>query len=132
AAPRTARDEAAPRPAPKAKPRPEAEPSLRFFYSRELHGRALELLDTVEHASDPVRHRQALGELVLELTDAGLDYYFLRPLTLADSGFLVRQSASLGMSGAKNILAPILRNVVGRMDGYQLKIIAGFVRQLMV
>ncbi len=70
-------------------------------------------------------------EVVLELTDAGLDYYFLRPLELADAGFLVRQSASLGMIGAKNMLSPILRDVVGRMDGYQLKIIAGFVRQLM-
>lgn len=127
ARPKPTRGKAAAAPAPV---RRAPEPSLRFSYSRELHERTLALLDTIERDTDPTRHRQALSDLVLELTDAGLGYYFLRPLELADVGFLVRQSASLGMIGAKNILAPILRNVVGRLDGYQVKIVAGFVRRL--
>ena len=51
---------------------------------------------------------------MVELTDAGLDYYFLWPLELAD-GFVVRQSANLGMMGAKNFMSPVLRSVIGRM-----------------
>lgn len=107
------------------------EPSLRFLYSRELHRRALGVLDALEGDADPTRHRQALGELVVELTDAGLDYYFLRPLELADAGFVVRQSANLGMMGAKNFMSPVLRSVIGRMEAFQLKIVAGFIRGLM-
>jgi hypothetical protein len=115
----------------KAKRPAAREPSLRFRYSRELHARTLSVLDALEGDSDPTRHRQALAEVVLELTDAGLDYFFLRPLELADAGFVVRQSANLGMLGAKNMLSPVLRGIVGRMDAFQLRIVAGFVRQLM-
>lgn len=114
-----------------AAPPASREPSLRFHYSRELHARALAVLDALERDGDPTRHRQALSDLVLELTDAGLGYFFLRPLELADSGFVVRQSASLGMTGAKNLLSPILRSVIGRMEAYQLKIVAGYIRELM-
>ena len=70
---------------------------------------------------------------MVELTDAGLDYYFLRPLELADAGFVVRQSASLGMMGAKNFMSPVLRSVIGRMEVLRglLRIVAGFIRGLM-
>jgi hypothetical protein len=121
---------AAVRPA-RAAPPAVREPSLRFRYSSELHRRALAVLDALEADADPTRHRQALSELVVELTDAGLDYYFLRPLELADSGFVVRQSANLGMMGAKNFMSPVLRSVIGRMEAFQLKIVAGFIRGLM-
>jgi hypothetical protein len=55
-------------------------PSLRFCYSEELHAKTLKLLDTLEQAADPTKHRGTLGDLVMELTNAGMDYYFLRPL----------------------------------------------------
>ena len=113
-----------------AAPPASREPSLRFHYSRELHARALAVLEALERDGDPTRHRQALGDLVVELTDAGLDYYFLRPLELADAGFVVRQSANLGMMGAKNFMSPVLRSVIGRMEAFQLRIVAGFIRGL--
>ena len=73
------------------------QPSLRFFYSAALHAKTLELLDTLEHADDPAKYRKALGDLVVELSDTGIDYYFLKPLQLAEVGFVVRQSANLSI-----------------------------------
>ena len=72
-------------------------PSLRFCYSAELHAKTIDLLDTLENAEDPTQHSDALGELVVELTDTGMDYYFLKPLQLVQVGFVVQQSANLGM-----------------------------------
>ena len=107
------------------------QPSLRFFYSEALHTKTLQLLDTLEHAEDPTRHRNALGDLVMELTDTGMNYYFLKPLQLAEVGFVVRQSANLAMAGALRIIGPVIRNIIGRLDKAQLLTISGFIRELM-
>jgi hypothetical protein len=95
-------------------------PSLRFCYSEDLHLKTITLLDAMEQATDPIKHRQALGELVVELTSAGLDYYFLKPLDLARSGFLSRQSASFGISSVARIMGPFIRSTIGGMDKAQL------------
>jgi hypothetical protein len=106
-------------------------PSLRFCYAEALHAKALHLLETLEQAEDPTRHRSALGDLVVELTNAGMDYYFLQPLQLAKVGFMVQQTANLGVAGATRIMAPMIRNIIGRLDKDQLLSIGGYIRQLM-
>lgn len=111
--------------------RKSSKPSLRFFYSEELHARTLNLLDALEQADDPTRFSNALGDLVVELTDAGIDYYFLKPLQLAQVGFVIQQSANLGIAGALRIMAPVIRTVIGRLDKNQLLIIGDYIRQLM-
>ncbi len=106
-------------------------PSLRFCYADELHAKVLHLLETLEQAEDPTRHRSALGDLVVELTNAGMDDYFLKPLRLAKAGFVVQQTANLGVAGATRIMAPMIRNIIGRLDRDQLLSIGGYIRQLM-
>jgi hypothetical protein len=106
-------------------------PSLRFFYSADLHRKAITLLDAVEQTTDPTRHSAALGDLAVELTDAGLDYYFVKPLAAAGSGFLAQQSAAFGMSSAARIMSPFTRRTIGGMDKKQLLTIAGYIRHLM-
>lgn len=49
-------------------------PSLRFHHSTELRTRTLAVLDALESADDPTEHREALAEVVMELTDVGLAY----------------------------------------------------------
>jgi hypothetical protein len=106
-------------------------PSLRFCYAEELHAKVLHLLDTLEQAEDPTKHRGALGDLVVELTNAGMDYYFLQPLHVAKAGFVVQQTANLGVASATRIMAPMIRTIIGRLDKTQLLAIAGYIRQLM-
>ena len=106
-------------------------PTLRFCYPEELHAKTLDLLETLEHAEDPTRHRSALGDLVVELTHAGMDDYFLKPLHLAKVGFMVQQTANLGVAGATRIMAPMIRNIIGRLDKDQLLTISDYIRHLM-
>lgn len=108
-----------------------AQPSLRFFHSKPLRARTLALLDALEEAQDATDHRQALGELVVALSDAGLSYFYLEPLKLAKSGFVVRQSASLGLSATLRVISPTVRTVIGRMDHRQLRVVSKFIRGLM-
>jgi len=90
------------------------------------------VLDTIEQAHDATRHRDTMSSLVMELTASGMDGYFMKPLKLAKPGFLVEQSASLGLAGVQQVIGSVVRQIIGRMDGPQLVSVSGSIRQLML
>ena len=110
---------------------PPAQPFLRFYHSQSLREKTLTVLATLEKAKDATEYRNDLAEIVVELTDAGMDYFYLRPLKLADAGFFVQQSANLGMATTTRVLASVIRNIIGHMDSPQLLTICRYIRQLM-
>ncbi|MDK9703576.1 MAG: hypothetical protein OEL20_10590 [Sulfuritalea sp.] len=107
-------------------------PFLRFYHSEALRKKTLTLLGTIERARDATTHRDALSNLVIELTDSGMDYYFITPLKLAKPGFLVEQSAKLGLAGVQQVMGSVVRQIIGRMDSPQLLSVCGSIRQLML
>jgi hypothetical protein len=116
-----------------ARPSPQpSEPFLRFYHSKELRKNTLLLLHTVEQAEDVIVHREALADIVVKLTSSGLDYYFMKPLKLAKAGFIVEQSANLGLAGVQQVMGSVIRNIIGRMDGPQLLSVCGSIRTLML
>lgn len=114
-----------------AKGEQNGQPFLRFYHSEALRIQTLSILDTLEAAEDPTRHREALADLVLELTETGLTYFFIKPLEAAKVGFLSQQSTKLGISGILRVMGPVSRRVIGGMDAPQLRSVSGFMRQLM-
>ena len=60
-----------------------SKPHLRFILSEELREKTIEVLDTLEQNEDPIQYRDALANLVVELTNTGIDYFFIKPLELA-------------------------------------------------
>src|ERR1039457_281018 len=93
---------------PRVKPQvkvasPSSQPFLRFYHSESLRAKTLAVLTTLEKAKDGTKHRGALADVVVQLTDSGMEYYFLRPLKLAKVGFFVQQSANLGMSATTGV-----------------------------
>lgn len=105
---------------------------MRFYHSEALRARTLEVLDAIEKAPDATAHREALADILVELTHAGLDYYFLAPLKQAKTGLLVQQSARLGLAGAQQVMRSIIHQIIGHMDRVQLRSICGSVRQMML
>lgn len=89
------------------------------------------MLAAIEEAGDALAHRDVLGDLVVELTHAGLDAFFLEPLKLAQPGFMVQQSANLGMAGARQVMGSVIRSIIGRMDDPQLRSVCGSIRGFM-
>jgi hypothetical protein len=116
---------------PSGPPALDGRPFLRFHHSETLRKKTLAIIVDVEQAEEPVTHRDALADLVVELTNSGLDYYFMKQLKLARPGFLVEQSANLGMVGTQQVMGTVIRQVIGRMDGPQLLSVCGSIRQLM-
>jgi hypothetical protein len=56
----------------------------------------------------------------------------MQTLKLAKPGFIVEQSANLGMAGVRQVMASVIRQVVGRMEGPLLLSICGSIRQFML
>lgn len=108
-----------------------SEPFLRFYHSRDLRTKTLKLLKTIEGCPDPTAHASALTDLVMELVDSGMDYYFLRSLKATKAGFVVQQSASMGLVGVQKVMGTVIRNVLGRMSGPQLLSVCATLRELM-
>ena len=58
-------------------------PFLRFHHSAPLRRKTLSVVYVLEQAENPVAHADELANLVVELTNAGLDAYFMPLLTIA-------------------------------------------------
>jgi len=125
---------------PSAKPRVKREakttssssrPFLRFYHSESLRAKTLAVLTALEKAKNKTDHRNALADIVVELTDSGMEYYFLRPLKIANAGFLTEKSASLGMAATTRVLGSVIRTIIGGMDSPQLVSVCSYLRQLM-
>ncbi len=108
-----------------------SKPFLRFYHAEALRKKTLVLLSALEQAPDATAHRDALANVVVELTNAGMNFFFIRPLKLARPGFIVEQSADLGMAGVQQLMASVTRQVIGRMDSPQLLSVCSSIRQLM-
>lgn len=117
--------------APKKVADADAKPFLRFHHSQQLRVKTLEVLETVENAEKPTEHAGHLTDLVLELTDSGMDQFFLQSLKATKANFVLQQSAALGLSGVQKVMGTVLRNILGRMDDRQLLSVCGSIRQFM-
>ncbi len=106
-------------------------PYLRFYHSASLRSKTLAVLDALETAEDATIHSKALAELVLELTETGLAYYFVKPVEDAQVGFMAEQSTKLGIVGIRRVMGPVTRRVIGGMSASQLLSVSKHIRQLM-
>jgi hypothetical protein len=118
---------------PPAKASPPASlPYLRFHHSAQLREKTLALLDAIERARDPARHKSALSNLIMELTRSGMDAYFMQPLKLTRPGLLVEQSTALGLAGIQEVMGSVVGQIVGRMDDAQMLSVCRSIRQFML
>jgi hypothetical protein len=116
---------------PSKRPKSASKPYLRFYHAEVLRTKTLEVLAALEQAPDATKHRDDLANVVVNLMNSGMDYYFMRPLKQAKAGFIVEQSANLGLSSVQQVMASVIRQVIGRMDSPQLLSVCGSIRGLM-
>ena len=90
----------------------------------------LGVLAELEESDNPETHREALADLVADLTEAGMDYYYLRALKLSNAGQLAQQSAKLGLAGAGKMISSVSRRFIMRMNDKELLAVAGHIRSL--
>ena len=115
-----------------AKATTSSRPSLRFYHSEMLREKTDTVLSALETQPGHRNHGEAIADLVTHLIEAGMDYYFLKPLKQAEVGFVAEQSARLGISGAAKLVSSVSRKFIIRMDQAQLLVVATHIRSLAV
>ncbi|MCX9156335.1 hypothetical protein OPU71_09400 [Niveibacterium sp. 24ML] len=108
------------------------QPFMRFYHSEALRHKTLAVLVLLEEAEDPTDHVADLCDVVIELMNSGMDYFFMQPLKESKAGFIVQQSANLGLAGAQQVIGSVIRKIIQRMDEAQLVSVCGSIRRLMV
>ena len=103
-----------------------------FQISPELMERAEEALAAVRR--DPAREDnvEELIDVVLEMTDRGMDFYYLEPLRRAEAGAMTTSAARLGIAAAGRGIPAIIRRVVRSLDEEQILSIADFIDEILV
>ncbi len=107
------------------------QPTLRFAHSPALRTRTNKVLSAIDTSPDPTKQAQALSAVVLSLTEAGMKYYFIKPVKEAKLNFIATKAASLGVAGALQVMSPIVRTVIGGANPTQLRVVSAHIRRLM-
>lgn len=109
-----------------------SEPSLRFYHSEDLREKTDSVLSAVESNPDQPKHGHAVADLVSELVEAGMEYYFLTPLKQADIGFVADKSARMGIASAAKLISSVSKKYIVRMDHGQLLVVSSHIKSLTV
>jgi hypothetical protein len=109
-----------------------SEPSLRFYHSEALREKTDKVLSALESRPDHKKNGDAVADLVTELVEAGMDYYFLTPLKEAQIGFVGEKSASVGIASASKLISSVSRKFLIRMDQRQLMVVSSHIQSLAV
>lgn len=98
----------------------------------ELHQRVVEAITVLREDFDDAKRREAFREAVAELTDYGLEYYFGRPMDLANATGFHAKAARVGLKSTRSTIAGLIKRVFKPMDADQLRALCEFIEGLMV
>ncbi len=71
-----------------------------------------------------------LIDMILDLTDTGLTYFFLHPLELVGVGAIRRKGVEVALGTAGRVLPSVVRSTVGSMSENQLLQLADFIETM--
>ena len=101
-----------------------------FEIDHDKYARVHEVLAALR--TDP-SNRQAIADLIdmiLDLTDTGLAYFFLHPLELVGVGAIRRKGAEVALGTAGRVLPSVVRSTVGSMSENQILQLVDFIETI--
>jgi hypothetical protein len=90
------------------------------------------VLAEIRAAEHPRDHREAGVDLIIRLTDASLDYYFLRSVEVLGLGALAQQLTRMGLKTATSGIAMFVRQVGKSMTDQQILQLAEMIEGLVL
>ncbi len=103
-----------------------------FSISAELRRRCEAVIDAIRQAEDPSDHLDELAEVVVDMTDCGLDFYFLHPLERAGAGRVAKTTTRVGLAAARRGLPAVIRRVMASFTDEQVLEIADFIDEILL
>jgi hypothetical protein len=101
-----------------------------FEIDTDQHARILEVVAWLRRDPGDPGAAAMLIDVVLDLTDTGLSYFFLHPLELTGVSTIRRKGVEVALGTASRVLPPVVRSTVGSMSQTQLLKLADFIEQM--
>ena len=105
---------------------------LSFPLSEELRQQTVETLAKLRESSDRRKHIPLLSNLISDLTETGLEYYFVHSLKQAGVGLIGVSTAKLGIASTSKGIPVVMNKVVGLMSDNQLLAVADFIEEALI
>lgn len=105
---------------------------LSFPLSEELRQQTVETIAKLRESSDRRQHIPLLSDLISELTEAGLEYFFVHSLKQAGVGLIGVSTAKLGIASTSKGIPVVINKVVGLMSNDQLLAVAEFIDESLI
>lgn len=103
-----------------------------FEIPGELRLRAEKIVARLRADPDKKQHAPELVEVVVDMTDRGLHYYFLHPLEEAQVGVMTRKAVEMALGTAGRTLPMVIRKTVKSLSNEQLASLADFIDHILI
>ena len=98
----------------------------------DLAAEARDLVGRIREHEDPAELREEGAAMVLELTRAGLDAFFLDPVERLGLGTMTRSMVKVGLGSAAKAIGVFVNRVVGSLSEDQVVEMAELVDRMLI
>ena len=105
---------------------------LSYPLTPEIQENALQLIEKMKKSENRKIYSKELINLILELTDVAVDYFFYNPVKLAKVNMIGKSAVDLALKTAKRAVGVIAGKVIGGMSDVQLLIIVDFIENVLI
>jgi hypothetical protein len=96
---------------------------LGFPLPKELEEKINTLLDNMRNAEDKTRYANDLYSVVQDLSNVGLDYFFIKPLKEVKIGMLKMKSIEMALSVGKSGILSVTKGILKALSSEQLEVV---------
>jgi len=93
----------------------------------DLKKRTAILLDEIRGSETPKQYVSQLADIIYELTEHGLNYYFYHSMELAEVGFIHRKAVKIGLKTTQKGVFIVVKRILKILSNKQLIIISNFI-----
>ncbi|GEM_PF-1068424 len=105
---------------------------IAFPIPEDLRNRTLEALEDLRQAQDITGYADRLMDLVEEIANHGMSYFFLHPVEMVGMNIVAQKTIGVTINSGKKAVMAVSRQLARRLDEQQLRDIADFLEGLMV
>ncbi len=99
--------------------------------SPEHMSNAAHVINKIRYEGPASHHVEDLFELVMQLTESGLDFYFLEPLERIKAGSMTVKLSKMGLSSAKKGMRMVIHKALKKLSDEQLTNIVDFLEEVL-
>lgn len=103
-----------------------------FEIPGDLRLRAEQVVERLLADTDKRQHAPELVDVVVDMTDHGLHYYFLHPLEEAQVGAMTRKAVEIALGTASRTLPMVVRKTIKSLNDEQLSSLADFIDHILI